>query len=270
MSARSVKGSSQSGCTVGEMAEFEGQHRGSISPLVAEVISEAIDRAGKALALARRIQPLLGRTYADRTVSAWGRGDVMPPADAVFAAAQATGVSLDERLGIGREPTALERQFAELQEQFDDQRRVSAAMERRLEELAARLGDAAASSPHYDAEAAGDLSKTEAALIQLEVDLTHLGSLLGRRWDDRARPAPSDASMTERVMRRIGRIEARIAEVGVPAPPGGYPPRPESADEDAVRRWAAEELSILQQQLQSVQERVRRFGASPDAASQAQ
>lgn len=91
-----------------------------MSRLVAEVVSEAIDRAGKALALATKIQPLIGRSYADRTVSAWGRGDVMPPADVVFAAAQATGVSLDERLGIGREPNETERELLELRQAVEN------------------------------------------------------------------------------------------------------------------------------------------------------
>ncbi|MDQ6771639.1 MAG: hypothetical protein M3024_01410 [Candidatus Dormibacteraeota bacterium] len=87
---------------------------GPIAQVVAQAISEAIDRSGKALALARKIQPLVGRLYANRTISAWGRGDVMPPADAAFAAAQATGVSLDGKLGIGREPSRGEQEFETL------------------------------------------------------------------------------------------------------------------------------------------------------------
>ncbi len=38
----------------------------------------------------------------------------MPPADALLAAAQAADISLDERLGIGREASQLERELREL------------------------------------------------------------------------------------------------------------------------------------------------------------
>ncbi len=86
-----------------------------MAAVVASVIGQAIDEAGKALALAAKIEPLLGRTYAGRTVSAWSRGDIMPPADAVFAAAKATGISLDEKLDVGREPTEIEQRLASLE-----------------------------------------------------------------------------------------------------------------------------------------------------------
>ncbi len=86
-----------------------------MAAVVARVIAEAIDGTGKALALAGKIEPLVGRPYASRTVSAWSRGDVMPPADAVFAAALVTGISLDEKLGIGREPTEIDRRVAGLE-----------------------------------------------------------------------------------------------------------------------------------------------------------
>jgi hypothetical protein len=251
------------------MAEEQGQRRGSVSPVVAEVVSEAIERAGKALALARKIEPLIGRTYADRTVSAWGRGDVMPPADAVFAAAQVTGVSLDEKLGIGREPTALERQLADLQEQFDRQQRVTLAMERRLEDLATRLGEPAVSPVTQTAGRMSDLSVAEAVLIQLEADLSHLGRQLGRQWDDHVGSAESDMSATKRVMRRIGRLEARAAELGIPPPQGGYVVEPASDDDATVQAWVTDLLPILQRQISLVEDRVRRLASSPDAASEA-
>ncbi len=246
------------------MTELEGERRGPSSSLVAEVVSEAINRAGKALALARRIQPMIGRTYADRTVSAWGRGDVMPPADAVLAAAQVTGVSLDDRLGISREPSALERQLADLQDQFDRQRTVIAAMDQRLEELTAKLEE----RPVRPWTQGADLAQAEDVLVRLETNLTDLGRLLGRRWDERIAYSDLGASVMERVTRRIGRIEARMAEVGVAAPRGGYPPRPNTDDEDVVGSWVAEELPVLQHQLALVRERAERFTSAIDAASE--
>ena len=62
------------------MAEIEGEGRGPTSVLVAAVVAEAVERAGKALALARRIEPLIGRSYANRTVSAWAREPTEPAA----------------------------------------------------------------------------------------------------------------------------------------------------------------------------------------------
>jgi hypothetical protein len=103
--------------------------RNEMSRIVARVMAEAIDNAGKALALGSKIQPLLGRSYADRTVSAWGRGDVMPPADVLLAAAKATGIPLDERLGIGREPTNAERELAAIRGELEDQRNRIAELE---------------------------------------------------------------------------------------------------------------------------------------------
>lgn len=251
------------------MAEPEGERRGPASKLVADVVSEAIDRAGKAMALARKIEPLIGRTYADRTVSAWGRGDVMPPADAVLAAAQVMGVSLDEKLGIGRIPTALEQQVADLQSQVNQQRRASAALERRLAELAATLSVSPVSSAAADVDRLPDLSEAEGVLVQLEARLIDLGGQLGRRWGERGSYPDPGTSVSERVIRSIGRLEARMAEVGVPPPPGGYPSRPTSSDEEVLRRWVHTELPVLERQLALVEERAVRFGASHDAASEA-
>ncbi|MGH7883899.1 MAG: hypothetical protein ACREN8_13525 [Candidatus Dormibacteraceae bacterium] len=53
----------------------------------------------------------------------------MPPADVFVAALKATGISLDERLGIGREPTEVEQQMASLKEELQKQRQRIAALE---------------------------------------------------------------------------------------------------------------------------------------------
>ena len=148
-------------------------------------------------------------------------------------------------------------------------KRLARALGVQVEEL--RLDEPAVASLHRATASSADLSKVEDTLIRLEADLTELGGLLGRRWDDQDQASATASDVPDRVMRRIGRIEARIAEVGVPAPSGGYPLRPEASDEELVGRWAAEELSLLQQQLLLVEERARRFGTLPsDAARQAQ
>jgi transcriptional regulator with XRE-family HTH domain len=148
-------------------------------------------------------------------------------------------------------------------------KRLARALGVQVEELS--LAEPAVASLQRGAETSGDLAKVEDSLIRLEAELTDLGGLLGRRWDDEDQTSPRADDVRDRVMRRIGRIEARIAEVGVPAPTGGYPPRPESGDEELLGRWAAEELPILRHQVLLVQERAHRFGTSlSDTARQAQ
>ena len=48
---------------------------------VRDAISEAVKEAGSASRLATILHPRVGREYNHRTVSAWRRGDAMPPAD---------------------------------------------------------------------------------------------------------------------------------------------------------------------------------------------
>jgi hypothetical protein len=102
-----------------------------MSKVVARVMAEAIDNAGKAMALSSRIEPIIGRTYADRTVSAWGRGDVMPPADVLLAAAKAVGIPLDERLGLTRGGMALEREIETIRAELEEQRNRIQALEKK-------------------------------------------------------------------------------------------------------------------------------------------
>ncbi len=111
-----------------------------MAPVVAAIIDQAIEEAGKALALAAKIEPLLGRSYAGRTVSAWSRGDVMPPADAVFAAAKVSGISLDEKLGVRREPNEIERRVASLEGEL-------AALKSQIAELDVQRMDREAAEP---------------------------------------------------------------------------------------------------------------------------
>lgn len=111
----------------------------SPASLVAEAMRDATRRAGKQLALATQLEARLGRSYSDKTVSSWNRGSVMPPADVLVAAAQATGMSLDEKLGIGRQPSEAERELAGLRKDVDEQAKSLAFLYRRLEDAGISL-----------------------------------------------------------------------------------------------------------------------------------
>ena len=88
--------------------------------VVGAILEEARRRAGKGPTLALKLQQLgvvgeRGERYSESSISNWIRGRAKPPAEVVLAAAQVSDISLDERLGIGREATGLERQVADLQ-----------------------------------------------------------------------------------------------------------------------------------------------------------
>ncbi len=63
--------------------------------VVVRLMVDAKGRSGKARAFLNQIEPLVGRAYSDRSVSAWLRGSAMPPADVLLAAAKVTGISVD-------------------------------------------------------------------------------------------------------------------------------------------------------------------------------
>ncbi len=92
--------------------------------VVGGILEEARRRAGKGPALALRLQQLgvvgeKGERYSESSISNWIRGRAKPPAEVVLAAAQAVHISLDDRLGIGRRESGLERQVADLQGQLE-------------------------------------------------------------------------------------------------------------------------------------------------------
>ena len=93
-------------------------NEGSAAELVRAAAKEAIRRAGSAGKLAEQLQREVGRPYNYRTVSGWARGDSMPPADALLAAARATELSLDQFL-FGEE-TGLHEQLRRLAERVAD------------------------------------------------------------------------------------------------------------------------------------------------------
>lgn len=81
-----------------------------LAVLVREVMKAAREKTGKSAALVAALKPRIGgRLYDEKTVSAWIRGTGMPPADVFLAAIQVAGISIDERLGIGRKESETER-----------------------------------------------------------------------------------------------------------------------------------------------------------------
>src|SRR5215469_2046047 len=95
--------------------------RSEMAAVAARVMEEAKNRAGKAAALAARMEPHVGRRYDEDSVSAWVRGQAVPPADAFLAAAKVTGVSLDGFLGD--EQTYRDAEVRELREELSLLRR---------------------------------------------------------------------------------------------------------------------------------------------------
>lgn len=68
----------------------------------ARFVKDAIQQAGTAEGLARRIETLVGRRYKPQTITAWARGADRVNGPALFAIAEAMGMSLDSYL----QPTA--------------------------------------------------------------------------------------------------------------------------------------------------------------------
>jgi hypothetical protein len=93
----------------------------------------------------------------------------MPPADVVLAAAKAVGISLDDRLGIGREPSDEERRLADLRELLSRQDDRAAAFEERLEHLAQAVSTVRASLGQEEVERR--LAKIEVQVMEIRDDL---------------------------------------------------------------------------------------------------
>src|SRR5947209_2578442 len=110
--------------------------------MVQDVVIEADRRAGvrqgerlnKGVGLAQLLSDE-GFAYQPTAVRAWMRGETRPPADVLLALAAKTGLSLDERLGVGHEPGDLERHVADLQGQVD-------VLQRHMQRLLGREAEA--------------------------------------------------------------------------------------------------------------------------------
>ena len=86
--------------------------------LASQVLDEAVEAIGTADALAARMEPHLEKRYGDSAIYAYTNKRAVPPGDVLLAATLAAGISLDEKLGIGREPSEVERQMEELRAQM--------------------------------------------------------------------------------------------------------------------------------------------------------
>src|SRR5262249_21379138 len=96
------------------------------SKMVRDVVSEADQRAGtgsgqrvnKGVALAALLERE-GISYKPTAIRSWMRGDTKPPPDIFLAVAEKTEISLDQRLGVGRDAHEVERQVGELRDQME-------------------------------------------------------------------------------------------------------------------------------------------------------
>jgi hypothetical protein len=242
--------------------------------IVSGVLVEARRRAGKGPALALRLaqQGVVGERgekYSESSVSNWIRQRARPPADVVLAAAKAVGISLDERLGIGREPTEVDRQLAE--------------MARRLGELEGRLeGRTAPPAPSIAARPAS-LDDLQQAVGELETDLNGIGRQLRRPWEEPEHISYADPAASEprRLARRVSLIEARHLEVAsmLGTLHRGRPAQPDpAAGEEALLRWLTALVTLLREELPALRQRAAevvrsrgddRIGRSVDGADSA-
>jgi hypothetical protein len=175
----------------------------------------------------------------------------------VLAAAQALDISLDDRLGIGRQARGLEQQLQEVQDELAQQRSTAAALERRLEDLAARFdGRETQPSPSSDQQFAD--------LIRLEAALAEVGRQLGRRWaaDAAVSRREVEAESQQELVTRVGVVQARMSEVAdmVGATFAAYQAEPTMpTTEDTFRDWLTTVISILRRQMPAIQANADRF-----------
>lgn len=109
-----------------------------------EVLIEAERAYRRADALAAAMEPHLQKLYKNGAIYSYTNKRVVPPGDVLLAAAVAAGISLDDRLGIGREPNETERQMAELRAQVEGLHGQVAALQERLNGGSDGAGDEAA------------------------------------------------------------------------------------------------------------------------------
>lgn len=100
--------------------------------LAHQVLNEAARAAGTADALAMRMEPHVHRRYGNSAIYAYTNERAVPPGDVLLAAALAAGISLDKKLGIGSEPTDVERRMAELRAELTALRGLVADLQERI------------------------------------------------------------------------------------------------------------------------------------------
>jgi hypothetical protein len=97
--------------------------------LAQQVLDEAVRAAGTADALAERMEPHVHKRYGNSAIYAYTNERAVPPGDALLAAALATGISLDEKLGLVRQQSAVERQVEELRAEMAELRGIVADLQ---------------------------------------------------------------------------------------------------------------------------------------------
>jgi hypothetical protein len=96
--------------------------------LAQQVLDEAVRAAGTADALAERMEPHVQKRYGNSAIYAYTNERAVPPGDALLAAALATGISLDEKLGFVRQQSEVERQVEELRAEMAELRGMVAGL----------------------------------------------------------------------------------------------------------------------------------------------
>ena len=184
---------------------------------------------------------------------------------ALVAAAHLAGMSVDQLLteaGLpqtSREPAdadELKRQMDELRAELARQRELTADVQGRLDDLAARFDvgpKPADATPHLR-----DLGEALSELARLEREVADLGRAYGRHWETSGEHEEAELPV-EGVRRRIGTLEARVGVIAsrVSLPYGGYPSAPEQVGSDDVfLSWVREVVDLLRDRISSIQRRV--------------
>jgi transcriptional regulator with XRE-family HTH domain len=204
---------------------------------------------------AKTLGHFLGRPISSSYVADWEHGVVEPTASALLAAAELTGLSVDELRGAA--PAAVVARLERLEVEVE---RLT-HLEARVEKLLARVEGP---TPYVPA-AGGPMwgrDELEREIGQLEADITEIGRRLRRHWSEPfvTQDATAVASPFQRVFARIGTLESRMMEVAgvVGAPSGGYPRQPDpAAGEEVVLAWVEHVVTMLQQQMPAVLVRAR-------------
>jgi len=148
--------------------------------LAQQVLDEAVRAAGTADALAERMEPHVQKRYGNSAIYAYTNERAVPPGDALLAAALATRISLDEKLGLVRQQSEVERQVEELRVEMAELRGIVAD----LQGDHGSRDEAANREPAADLEAirAKRRADREAAILQSAGD------------ESPAQPSPVDRS----------------------------------------------------------------------------
>lgn len=183
---------------------------------------------------------------------------------ALVAAAHLAGMTVDQLLAeaglpqTSREPTdtdELHHQMDEMREELARQRELTAEVQGRLDELAARFD--VGPKPVEAAPDLRDLQGTLREVAQLEHEVADFGRPHGRNWETSGELEESELP-TDALRRRLGALEARVGELAsrVGLPYGGYPSAPAHAEGDEVfLNWVREVVGLLRDRVSSVQRR---------------